>query len=278
LKLSHADFQKVLNTAWLEKATGVTHSSRVGHRLVLDHGNIYCTACNSKELVRKSVTQHSNTASHIQSLIEATTKDAKNQVTLQQIHETAHPNRKLTDENVLYRMSMLKSAYESNMTMGTLEGIRPSIETNNKCGLTLGYAEDLPRAYATQLMQAEYERILNVLAQCFPDFGTISDGTPTFCKAEAVMLRLVNKTTWEIIEILVSVNLFDTSLTGEYQAGNLFKVLVEQCKLLMKHWRVSTIDRAATNKKCIDVVKRQTDATTTGKYCFSPPCKVADYL
>ena len=77
----------------------------------------------------------------------------------------------------------------------------------------------------------------------------------------------MHKETLEIFEVLVSVRLYDTSLTGQQLAGNLLDVLMIQYKLTVKGWRVSTIDRAGTNKKCIDDVKRQTKATTTGALC-----------
>jgi hypothetical protein len=122
--------------------------------------------------------------------------------------------------------------------MGNSEGMQEVIESNSQVGCTLGYVKELPRTYATELLEKERTRNLAIINECFKDYGIITDGTPSFCKAEAVMLRLVNKRTLEIVQLLVSVRLFDAGLNGLHLASNLNDVLINQCKLTSEGWRV----------------------------------------
>jgi hypothetical protein len=151
---------------------------------------------------------------------------------------------KLSAETVLFRKNYLLNAFKSNMTMGMLEGMQECIETTSKYGLSQGYCRELvcdatPRGRS----KTSFESDCTLIAQCYPGFGSISDGTPTFCKADAVMLCLVHKETLDIFEVLVCLKLDDTSLNGEQLADNLFQVLMVQCKLSAKNWRVSTIEK-----------------------------------
>jgi hypothetical protein len=263
--VTYAAFQSVLLLGWHNQA-GFWQKTKNDQRLLLENGKIYCSACN-QELVRKCIAQHLRTSTHIGNLEAANKKDAKNQATLYQIKEKANPNSTLSAETVLFRKDYLLHALKSNLTMGMLEGMRPCIEIFSKSGRTLGYCEELMRSYASQLREEERKRQSNLIAQCYPDFGIITDGTPSYCKAEAVVLRLVHKETLKIFEVLVSLKLFDTSLNGANLAGNLFQVLMEDCKLSANHWRVSMMDRAATNKRCMADVNGLVVVNATGKYC-----------
>ena len=55
----------------------------------------------------------------------------------------------------------------------------------------------------TDLMAIHEEDIAAVLAACFPEFSLIMDGTPLFAKAECVVIRLVHKKTFEIVELII---------------------------------------------------------------------------
>jgi hypothetical protein len=144
-----------------------------------------------------------------------------------------------------------------------------TIDKNNTAGLTVGPCGELARNFNAQLLEEEREAALAIINECYPEFGTTSDGTPTFAKAEGILIRLVHKDTMAIKEILLSLRIFQQRPNGEELAGNLLDVLTKQYPLSLKNWRVAMLDRASTNIKCINDVCEQISANVSRGPCNS---------
>ena len=112
------------------------------------------------------------------------------------------------------------------------------------------------------------DKVASILSQCYQDFSTTSDGTPSFEKVEAIEFRGVKKQSLEVVTIILSLRLFKKSLKGDELAVNMIAVM-KKYGLLFKHYRAAMLDRAATNKKCIDLVESRTNSTITRAYCTS---------
>jgi len=93
-----------------------------------------------------------------------------------------------------------------------------------------------------------------VLAACFPEFSLIMDGTPLFAEAECVVIRLVHKKTFEIVELIIHLAL---ALNGSAIGAHVFDTL-NKYGLDAKNWRATMMDHAATNKKAMSLVEEQT--------------------
>jgi hypothetical protein len=103
---------------------------------------------------------------------------------------------------------MLRAALKANVSMRQYASLGRTINHNNKPRLSLGNCAELVRAHGDDVRKMELERMTTTIQECFPEFATISDSTPTFAKAVAIKLRMVRQHDWKIIELLISVKLF----------------------------------------------------------------------
>jgi hypothetical protein len=263
-----AELNRVLDIAWKSKENGMQKDRR-GQSLRRESDQLYCGAC-VKFVNKRNATNHLNAISHAAKLLIWKKRTEAKQVTLKEMEEKRDPRKTLSNELVLYRKEVLKSTYIANMTMGQLEAMRKyTIDKNNQPGLTVGPTCELARTYNAELLKDEREAAIAIIGRCYPEFGTTSDGTPTFAKAEGILIRLVDQQTMEIKEILLSVRLFQRGPSGEELAGNLVDVLTKQYNLKLRNWRVAMLDRASTNIKCIKDVCEQTEADVTRAPCNS---------
>jgi hypothetical protein len=63
-------------------------------------------------------------------------------------------------------------------------------------------------------MAIHKEDIKDALDACFPEFSLIMDDTPVFPKAECVMVRLVHKKTFKVVELIIHMQLYAEALNG----------------------------------------------------------------
>jgi len=92
-------------------------------------------------------------------------------------------------------------------------------------------------------MWAEHLKDL-IKDSCYPQYGTISDGTPCFASAEGLKVRLVTYDWW-IIEPLLSVKLLKKSPNGESLA-KLFEGELKEFGLSPNMFRVAMKGRHHT--------------------------------
>ena len=273
--MSRMEFDFIINKQWQRKTSlGVIQSgpNKKGHALsyVVSTGQIFCEAC-LVYLPQKTITQHITGQKHEHKLKILGEHNSKRQKTLHHVQEKEGAiGSCLTNENKVYRIEMLRAALTANVSMGQYAMLAPTININNKPGLSLGNCRELVRAHGKDVRQMELERIRGTIEQCFPKFATISDGTPTFAKAEAIKIRMVRRQDWKIMELLISVKLFKSGLNGQNLAANFLNVL-QSLHLDLSLWQFAVVDRAATNTKCINDVCQHADvqANPTRSPCNS---------
>jgi len=92
---------------------------------------------------------------------------------------------------------------------------------------------------------------------CYDFFGTTTDGSPLGCNAEVISSRHVRKSDHQIITVVLSVRLYEASLTGENIGSNLVSEL-RRWSLDLKKWRPCMMDRAENNRKGLKDIKKKT--------------------
>jgi len=167
-----------------------------------------------------------------------------------------------------YRVDVLEKACFANMSMGQLGRFKPGLDLKESDALNIGCAQDLPRTVGKALKNAQEKKLKWIMSQCYPIFGTTSDGSPLGANAEALQVRMVKADDHRIIDLLISVRLFKASLTGENIAAHMLSEL-GRFDLEQANWRPAMMDRAAANTKALAEVVRLTDYTPTGIPCQS---------
>jgi hypothetical protein len=281
--MNRVEFDKFLQVSW--KCTITLDGNRVrrqgdnklGNGLsLLDGGGLFCSLCDIAIKEKKKTSQHLASCKH-QEKVEAHARPRKK--TVQRYQQTVTQLQKQQEERGLsgqtisleckrYRMEGLFNCYYANMSMGMLDRFKSFADARAGPGLTMGAALDLPRTVGRALLDEEMEKLRCIMGKCFPQFGTISDGTPVGVEAEAVKIRMVTRE-YKIIELLVSVSLFKFKLTGVNIANNLLTTIKEKCNLDPGDWRAAMMDRAATNQKAIAEIKSTTDYCPTTFPCMS---------
>lgn len=113
-------------------------------------------------------------------------------------------------------------------------------------------------------------KIRGLIAECYPEFTVIMDGTPVFAEAECVMLRFVHMGNRKIYEFVVHLGLYAESLDGNTIARHIADVLVgERLSLQLKHWKATSVDRTATNKRAMTVLHDEQGISPFRAYCIS---------
>ena len=118
------------------------------------------------------------------------------------------------------------------------------------------------------LCDVHKDKVMKIIKKCFAQYGLTIDGKPLFAEAECVVIRLVHKTTWKIIELIIHLALYATSLNGEAIAKHILDAMNGH-NLDGKFWRAVMLDRAATNKRSLVLVKGKKNWKPLSVYCIS---------
>ena len=89
-----------------------------------------------------------------------------------------------------------------------------------------------------------------------------------FAECEAVVLRLVHKKTWHIIELVIHLRLYAESLNGEAIAAHILESIAEY-DLDVKNWRCTMLDRASTNKGSLNLICEKKGVKPLAAFCIS---------
>ena len=140
------------------------------------------------------------------------------------------------------------------------------MDRHTQQGLYIGNVVDLVDRYKDvyyDLLVCRHQALLSI-EECFPEFGTVSDGTPGKASIEAVrQLRVTH--TGHIICVLVYFQLHDKYVDGKEHAHN----FITSCKSKEdgpnsnpQWWKVATQDGFAVNGAGIDHIHAKTAYTT----------------
>ena len=100
----------------------------------------------------------------------------------------------------------------------------PFIDRNSNEGLHIGNTVDLVERWKSILYRILVKRNQDMVSveNCFPEFGTVSDGTPCCGNAEAIRQVAVTRK-GEIIAPLVGFYLYEKSPNGSEHANHQFR-------------------------------------------------------
>ncbi len=102
--------------------------------------------------------------------------------------EQNHSGKTVSSECNTFRIQALRHCYQANMSFGMLERFKGFVDHNSLSGLSIGCAKDLPRTIGPVLLIDEMERLRGIMKDCYPEFATISDGTPAGAVLSAARL------------------------------------------------------------------------------------------
>ena len=130
------------------------------------------------------------------------------------------------------------------------------MERHTQQGLYIGNVVDLVDRYKDvyyDLLVCRHQALLSI-EECFPEFGTVSDGTPGKASIEAVLqLRVTH--TGHIICVLVYFQLHEKSVDGKEHAHHLItsrKSNEYGPNYNPQWWKVATQDSCEVNRAGID--------------------------
>jgi len=245
----------------------------------LEGGIIWCKFCEQGFLNKRSLTQHLSAQKHVNSYRECNSRTSAKAPPVQTAVTTLRvmqaeqdlAYQSLSNACLEYRVESLRMACKANLTMSALEAFKPFCDRYSGPDLTIGRAHDLPRTVLGALYRTEMSQMRQRISprNCYPEFGTISDATPLGVEAEAVKVRLVRKSDFRIVEVLSSLKLYARKLNGSGTANHLITAIQKDAGLNPADWRAAMMDRAATNKKCIDDIRNETDWQPSGFPCMS---------
>jgi hypothetical protein len=274
-------FKSFLELKWTFTRTNdavvLEGTDKKGHRLELKEGLIFCFLCNTGKCMAKSaVTQHLAGKKHQDNWANMKKRSGTSTVQQESLDDTTRlceerrsKHGHLTAKMKAYRVTALRGAYQSNISLCQLGRLdKAFIGAFRQPDVSLGHADDLAKEYGGLLREQEMNKLRDRLKKCYPQFATISDGTPTFAKAEAMMIRLVTHDL-QIVQILVNLKLFKHGLTGENIANSMLHTIRKVLQLPPHDWRFAMMDRAASNIKAIKDIKRTTEYTPAFVPCCS---------
>jgi hypothetical protein len=145
----------------------------------------------------------------------------------------------------LFRLKAVQLMYKANVSMNSLVSVSEQLES--WAGVTMGgrRALDSFAEILSVIWNAHIKKSLSKL--CFPQFSTMTDGTPCFAAAEGMKLRVVTYD-WMIKEPLVSIKLLKKSPNAMELAHSFTTILQNDLGLDIINWRAASMDRHATNQ------------------------------
>ena len=167
------------------------------------------------------------------------------------------------DEFALEAVQMIA---DSNIPMSAVDVMRPVLEKWR--GLKLAPVRVLESFWDPLVTQERDRIILFLKSKCYQQYGSTVDGTPAMCEVEAFDVRVVTLD-FRIVQIVVAVRLLKKSPNGE-QLRLLMTSTLGDLGLHLGDWRVSMQDRAAVNKKAVNLVVEMVECTALLKgHCNS---------
>ena len=243
------------------------------HGFIWENGRILCMTCDGKSINEpRRMKRHIAFDTHKRKLKAKSENKVKKSVTLDQLKRTRDDTYRqytIPPDIQAYRCEALKEVAKANISFKSFGDMSQWIDRNSKSHLSIGTATDLSRAYSETVLQQLIEEFRVISTKCYPEYGIIFDGTPTFAEAEAIKIRFVTFEN-EIVEVLVRLALFDKKLNAENLAGHLLETIMLRLGLKLENWTTTQQDRASTNKSAITKIKeRHEHAKPTENDCCS---------
>ena len=164
------------------------------------------------------------------------------------------------------------------MSESSFNTFAPLFETLCHTDIKVGSLKDMKRQHIKTVSAYEESQLKDLLQTRLGPVSTISDSTPGAAEAEGVIIRFVNKT-FQVVQVLVDLRYFDKKLNGSNIAYNLVRVLSKWGVDIENQWKFAIADRAATNKRAINLLLEMTAVKVVDWPCHAHTlCKPGDEL
>jgi hypothetical protein len=121
----------------------------------------------------------------------------------------------------------------------------------------------------TDVVAWHNSEIKKSMANSFPQYALIMDGSPLFAEAECIIHRSIDKDSWKIKELVVDVGLFEKSLNVQTLAQNIQSAVVTKYGLRLKDLCAVSLDRVSTNKAALSLLLGDSRDCNFIAYCLS---------
>ena len=121
--------------------------------------------------------------------------------------------------------------------------------------------------YLPAVAYYELDRLRDLIAGSFPEFGAIVDGSPHFAEAEAIMLRVVTKK-WKIVVVVIRVALLTKTPISDVLLRTYLWALA-RLNLKLTDQRAIMMDRAAVNGAMVSKLMRDHGVKGLSAKCCS---------
>eukprot|EP00956_Cyclotella_meneghiniana_P040828 scaffold206395_cov26-Cyclotella_meneghiniana.AAC.2 len=236
-----------------------------GYRL--SHGYLYCDHCKEqlcwdyrgKHAVMDKHKKNRDSALTVQRDLDDNAPKVQQRILEEQLVGSTYARQKIESQ-----LLWLQVACKANWSLKSIEDNKDIL--NSVSSHPIPGRDELSQRYP-DLKQMHVDKIKSLIAECFPQYGIIMDGTPLFAEAEALIIRLVHRKTFKIHQVLIHMELYDGSLDGEMIAQHVKDAITKSVALSLRNLRVTSIDRAGTNKKALNVLEQKDHVKSLGAYC-----------
>ena len=262
---------------------------------IMSNGYLYCNCCN-KAITWDNRTRHMVAEKHImnkKTKVDAANSAAAGRAIMQQrIEIDSLVGKTYNDEKCESILMWLKIACKGNWSLRSIEDVKVRIFCLDHFGLLpvcfsqMFHSSSLRQPLLSAvtkchipgrremgdaipvLHRQHLDKIKTTIAECYPEYTVIMDGTPVFAEAECVMLRFVHMKSKQIVQYVVHLALYAESLDGITIASNLTNAL-HGLNLNLKKWKATSADRAATNKRAMTIIMEEHNIEPFRAYCIS---------
>jgi hypothetical protein len=274
-KVTTKMWDDMLARPWTHKDGSSVHSGsdKFNHGLSLSNEGtcsiVRCGVCGSDDVDWRKLGQHLATKCHTLALPtwrEGRRLHQQNLEAVPAAHtRVATVGQSLTAETQVFRLMTLYTALRANKSMGQLKIERPFLL--HLRGIDMGEPKDLNRIVGPILHEMLLSKVQELVKECYAQFGTTTDGSPSVASAEAVAIRLVRKKTLEVFDLLIHVGLYAKSLNADQLVHGILFAIRSKAQLDTKDWRTAMVDGASTNTCAIRTVAERTSSKPSRRRC-----------
>ena len=285
--LTESQFQKLVNKAWQfaprstkgKESKTFSGKNKKGHGLVLINGRLNCSLCgvpvakvaqhlctemHQKCYNHKVFQQKNNTNLNSNVMSQQTTQSACDDIENRKTNSERGMNSSVSDN--VYRTFVLKTSLKANLSMGQLQRMIPALDAKGGLKPDLGHTSNLVSDYIRNVKSDMKKDVTRIINESYKEFTLTIDGSPVGDDAEAICIRLIRKKNLKVIDLLLSLKLYNQKPSGEQIAKNVIIALREHGYADLSGWRVVIMDRAGNN----GVALKDLQANTLANPVYSP--------
>ena len=166
-----------------------------------------------------------------------------------------------------YHMGVLDHACQANMSLVQLKEFKGALNLKGSPVIHVGQSTDLMHTVGMVLKSNQEKELQWIISQYYQVFSIFSDGSLLGTNTEALMVQTVRKDNNNIINLLISVCLFESSLTGQNMASRVLSKL-DRFDIDTSNWRPEMIDRYDTNILSLIEVRHHTKYNPSDQPCI----------